>query len=59
MLQIEKIKFNILNFLHFKDKSQKIKLTSKSNKKEDLSTTNKVGSVPLLNDMEFKWIEDY
>lgn len=59
MLQIEKIKFNILNFLHFKDKSQKIKLTSNNNNKEDVSTTNKVGSVPLLNDMEFNWIEDY
>ena len=58
MLQIEKIKFTILNFLHFKDKSQKIKLTSNPNNKEDISSTNKLGSVPSLNDMDFRWIED-
>jgi BRCT domain type II-containing protein len=59
MLQIEKIKFNIHNLLHFKDKSQEIKLTSNNNNKEDASITNKVGSVPSLNDNEFRWIEDY
>ena len=58
MLQIEKIKFNIRNFLHFKDKSQKIKLSSNNNNKEDISS-NTGGSVPLFNDMEFRWIEDY
>ena len=47
MLQIEKIKFNIRNFLHVKDKSQKIKLTSNNNNKEDIST-NTVGSVLCL-----------
>jgi hypothetical protein len=59
MLQIEKIKFNILNFLHFKEKSQKIKLTSNNNNKKNVSTTNKIGSVPSFNDMEFSWIDDY
>jgi hypothetical protein len=59
MLQIEKIKFNIHNLLHFKDKSQEIKLTSNNNDKKDVSTTNKVDSVPSLNDNEFRWIEDY
>jgi hypothetical protein len=59
MLQIEKIKFNIHNLLHFKDKSQEIKLTSNNNDKKDVSTTNKVCSVPSLNDNEFRWIEDY
>ena len=59
MLPIEKIKLNIHNFVHYKDKSQKIKLTPDNTNKEDKSTTNQVGSVPSLNDMEFNWIEDY
>ena len=59
MLQIEKIKFNIHNFVHSIDKIQKIKLTSNNNDKDDVSITNKEGSVPSLKDMEFRWIEDY
>jgi hypothetical protein len=59
MFQIEKIRFNILNFLHFKEKSQKTKLISNNNNKKYVSTTNKIGSVPSFNDMEFSWIDDY
>jgi hypothetical protein len=34
MLPIEKIKFNIFNLVHYKGKSQNIKLTSDNNNKE-------------------------
>ena len=58
MLPIGKIKFNILNLVHFKNKNQSIKLTSDNNNKADISR-NTIESVPLLKDMEFNWIEDY
>ena len=56
MLSIEKIKFNIRTLVHYKDKSQNIKLTSDNNKVEE---TNTIRSFPSLKDMEFNWIEDY
>ena len=58
MLPIGKIKFNILNLVHFKNKNQSIKLTSDNNNKADISPIT-IESVPLLKDMEFNWIEDY
>jgi hypothetical protein len=58
MLPIGKIKFNILNLVHFKNKNQSIKLTSDNNNKADISR-NTIESVPSLKDMEFNWIEDY
>ena len=58
MLPIEKIKFNILNLVHFKDKSQNIKLFPDKTIKGGKIDNSKV-SVPSLNDMEFNWIEDY
>ena len=61
MSQREKLKFNIRNLVHFKDKSHNIKLRSdnnNNNNNEDTST-NTVASVPSLKDMEFNWIEDY
>jgi hypothetical protein len=58
MLPIGKIKFNILNLVHFKNKNQSIKLTADNNNKADISR-NTIGSVPSLKDMEFNWIEDY
>ena len=57
MLPIEKIKLNIHNLVHSKDKNQKIKLTSNTDK--DVKSTNVMGSVPSLNDMEFNWMDDY
>ncbi len=58
MLPIEKIKFNIRNLVHFKGKSQNIKLIPDNTIKGDKSN-NPIGAVPSLNDMEFNWIEDY
>ena len=58
MLPIEKIKFNIHNMVHYKDKNHKIKLTPANTNKID-KPTNIKGSVPSLNDMEFNWMEDY
>lgn len=58
MLPIGKIKSNILNLVHFKNKNQSIKLTADNNNKADISR-NTIGSVPSLKDMEFNWIEDY
>ena len=58
MLPIEKIKFNIRNLVHFKDKSQNIKLIPDKPIKGGKIDNSKV-SVPSLNDMEFNWIEDY
>ena len=58
MLPIGKIKFNILNLVHFKNKNQSIKLTSDNNNKADISR-NTIETVPSLKDMEFNWIEDY
>jgi hypothetical protein len=57
MLPTEKLKFNIRNLIHFKGKSNNIKLTSDNNSKKDIST-NTIGPLPSLNDMEFNWIED-
>jgi hypothetical protein len=58
MLPIEKIKFNLLNLVHYKDKSQNIKLRSDNNNKQDISS-NTIASAPSLKDMEFNWMEDY
>ena len=58
MLPTEKLKFNIRNLVHFKGKNHKIKLMSDNNNKKDIST-NTVGPIPSLDDMEFNWIEDY
>ena len=60
MLQLEKIKNNIQRLLPNKDKSQHIKLTftTTNNNKSTLSK-NTVDSIPLLTDMEFRWIENY
>ena len=58
MLPIEKIKLNIHNLVHYKDKSHKIKLTPANTGKVEKST-NVIGSVPSLNDMEFNWMDDY
>ena len=58
MLPIEKIKFNIRNLVHFKDKSQNIKLVPDNNIIGGKIDNSKI-SVPSLNDMEFNWIEDY
>ena len=58
MLSIGKIKINILNLVHFKNKNQSIKLTSDNNNKADISR-NTIETVPSLKDMEFNWIEDY
>ena len=60
MLQLEKIKNNIQRLLPNKDKSQHIKLTStnNNNNKSNLSKST-VEAIPLLTDMEFRWIENY
>jgi hypothetical protein len=58
VLPIEKIKLNIHNLVNFKDKSHKIKLTTANTNKVEKST-NVIGSVPSLNDMEFNWMDDY
>ena len=58
MLSIEKIKFNLLNLVHYKDKSQNLKLRSDNNNKQGIST-NTIASAPSLKDMEFNWMEDY
>jgi hypothetical protein len=58
VLPIEKIKLNIHNLVNFKGKSHKIKLTPANTSKVDKST-NVIGSVPSLNDMEFNWMDDY
>ena len=57
MLPIEKIKLNIHNLVHYKDKSHKIKLTP--NTDGVVKSTNITTPVPSLNDMEFNWMEDY
>ena len=58
MLPIEKIKLNLHNLVHFKDKGLNIKLTHANNNKADKST-NVIGTLPSLKDMEFNWMEDY
>jgi len=58
VLPTEKIKLNIHNLVHYKDKSHNIKLTPANTGKE-VKSTNMKGSVPSLNDMEFNWMEDY
>ena len=59
MLPIQKIKFNIQTMLKIHTKKPSIKLISDNdNHKEKLS--NKTPEpVPLLDDMEFKWMDDY
>ena len=61
LLPIEKIKINIRNLVHYKGKNQNIKLTSDNNNNVDISniSTNTIGPLPSLKDMEFNWIEDY
>ena len=60
MLQIGKMRINLLTRLKIKNKNQSVKLKSedKNNRKENLSN-NTTRPVPLLTDMEFNWIEDY
>ena len=59
MLHVEKIKFNIRTMLKINNKKHSIKLISENdNNKENLSN-NTPEPVPVLTDMEFKWIEDY
>jgi hypothetical protein len=60
MLQIGRMRINLLNRLKIKDQNQSIKLHSDNdnNSKENLSNNTPVPS-PLLTDMEFNWIEDY
>jgi hypothetical protein len=60
MLQIGRMRINLLNRLKIKDKNQSIKLHSDNdnNSKENLSNNTPVSS-PLHTDMEFNWIEDY
>lgn len=60
MLQIGKMRINLLTRLKIKNKNQSVKLISedKNNHKENLSN-NTTRPVPLLTDMEFNWIEDY
>ena len=60
MLQIGRMRINLLNRLKIIDKNQSIKLHSDNdnNSKENLSNNTPVPS-PLLTDMEFNWKEDY
>jgi hypothetical protein len=60
MLQIGKMRINLLTRLKIKNKKQSVKLISenKNNDKEN-SSNNTTRPVPLLTDMEFNWIEDY
>lgn len=60
MLQIGKMRINLLTRLKIKNKNQSVKLISENenNHKENLSN-NTTRPVPLLTDMEFNWIEDY
>ena len=60
MLQIGKMRINLLTRLKIKNKNQSVKLISenKNKHKENLSN-NTTRPVPLLTDMEFNWIEDY
>lgn len=60
MLQIGKMRINLLTRLKIKNKNQSVKLISenKNNHKENLSN-NTTRPVPSLTDMEFNWIEDY
>jgi hypothetical protein len=60
MLQIGKMRINLLTRLKIKNKNQSVKLISenKNNHKEN-SSNNTTRPVPSLTDMEFNWIEDY
>jgi hypothetical protein len=53
-----KIKNNFQNLLPNKDKNEHIKSISNRNNKSNLSK-NLIEEIPLLTDMEFKWIENY
>jgi hypothetical protein len=63
MLQIGRMRSNLLNRLKIRKKNQSIKLHSNNdnNSKENLSNNNNTSTVPspLLTDMEFNWIQDY
>jgi hypothetical protein len=63
MLQIGRMRINLLNRLKIRKKNQSIKLHSNNdnNSKENLSNNNNPTTVPspLLTDMEFNWIQDY
>jgi hypothetical protein len=63
MLQIGRMRINLLNRLKIRKKNQSIKLHSNNdnNSKENLSNNNATSTVPspLLTDMEFNWIQDY
>ena len=53
-----KIKNNFHNLLPNKDKNQNIKPPSNNDNKNGL-INNIIEEIPLLTDMEFKWIENY
>lgn len=53
-----KIKNNFHNLLPNKDKNQNLKQPSNNDNKNGL-TNNIIEEIPLLTDMEFKWIENY
>jgi hypothetical protein len=53
-----KIKNNFHSLLPNKDKNQNLKSPSNNDNKNGLSN-NIIEEIPLLTDMEFKWIENY
>lgn len=53
-----KIKNNFHNLLPNKDKNQNLKQPSNNDNKNGL-INNIIEEIPLLTDMEFKWIENY
>jgi hypothetical protein len=53
-----KIKNNFQNLLPNKDKNQNLRPPSNNDNKNVLSN-NIIEEIPLLTDMEFKWIENY
>ena len=59
MLPIEKIKFNIQTMLKINTKKSSIKLISDNDSNKEKLSNKTPEPVPLLTDMEFKWIEDY
>ena len=59
MLHIEKIKFNIRTMLKINDKKHSIKLISENDNNKEILSNKTPEPVPVLTDMEFKWIEDY
>ena len=59
MLHIEKIKFNIRTMLKVNTKKPSIKLISANDNTKENFSNKTPEPVPVLTDMEFKWIEDY